>query len=96
MGKIIRKTVRFKSDIDKLNQSVMQRAEKETGKLSQEISNLRTEIQQEIINVNCKFHQMTERMNENIKLHMGEAKVEQINFGKEIETAAEPVIAKEF
>jgi hypothetical protein len=87
MGKIIRKTVRFKSDIDKLNQSVMQRVEKETGKLSQEICKLRTETQQGIINVNCKFDQMTERANENIKLHMEEAEVEHMKLGKDIETA---------
>lgn len=70
----------------------MRRIEKETGKLFQEMSNLRTETQQIIINVKCKFGRMGERVNGKIKLHMEEAKLEQTKLGKVIEERTVDVI----
>jgi archaellum component FlaC len=46
-------TRQFKTEVNKLNGSMVQRVEQETGRLSHEISTLQAETQQEIELVNC-------------------------------------------
>ncbi|KDR18810.1 hypothetical protein L798_07073 [Zootermopsis nevadensis] len=64
---------------------MVQRVEQETGKLSQEISTLRAETQQEIELVNSKFDTVRECVNEKLKVHMEENRLERGKLCKEIE-----------
>jgi hypothetical protein len=76
----------FRSDIDKINESILQRVGQETEKLSQEISAVKTQTQQEILDVNCKLDRVDESVNEKLKVHMEKARLEHVNVSKEVES----------
>jgi hypothetical protein len=79
-------TSQFRSEVDKLNESISQRFEQETDRLSQEISAVKTQTQQEILDVNCKLDRVHESVNEKLKVHMEKARLEHVKVSKEVES----------
>jgi SMC interacting uncharacterized protein involved in chromosome segregation len=63
----------------------LQRVEKETESLSQEISTLRAETQQEIETVDSKFDTMRECVSDKLNAHMEENRLELVKLCKYIE-----------
>jgi F0F1-type ATP synthase membrane subunit b/b' len=86
-GKLTEKlSDRFRSDVYKLNETILQTAEQETGKLLQDISALKTQTQQGILDVNCKLDRVDESVKEKLKVHMEKARLEHVNISKTIES----------
>jgi DNA-binding XRE family transcriptional regulator len=99
-------TSQFRSQIDKLNDVIFSRIEKETSKLSEAVASLRKGTQQQIQNVNERVDAVTKGMNEkivavsecvNVKLkeQLAENKLTQTKLSKDIEVNTKEMIAKE-
>jgi hypothetical protein len=59
-------TLQFRAEIDKLNDVILSRIEKETSELSEAVASLRKGTQQQIQNVNERVGAVTKGMNEKI------------------------------